>query len=125
MKKTLTEDFQDTVSKFHIWNKSILDVLTKLGMANAKMNRAAIKSVTGCGCIEIEGKKNIVEFDSKGDGSQIKGVMCEDCRANLEKEIGENLYYIISLCNALNLNIDKIIQKELERVKTLGKYNLM
>lgn len=124
MKKTLTEDFQDTVSKFHIWNKSILDVLTKLGMSNAKMNRATIKSVTGCGCIEIDGRKSVVEFD-KSSGTQIKGVLCDDCRGEIEKEIGENLYYIISLCNALDLNVDKIIQKELERVKTLGKYNLM
>ncbi len=125
MKKTLTEDFQATVLKFHIWNKSILDILTKLSMSNAKMNRAAIKSVTNCGCIEINGRKSAVEFDSKNDGSQITGVLCEDCRSNVEKEIGENLYYIFSLCNALNLNADKIITKELERVKTLGKYNLM
>lgn len=124
MKKTLTEDFQDTVSKYHIWNKSVLDVLTKLQMSNAKMNRATVKSVTGCGCIEIEGKKSVVEFASSGD-TQIKGVLCDDCRANIEKEIGENLYYIISLCNTLDLNVDKIIRKELERVKTLGKYNLM
>lgn len=124
MKKTLTEDFQDTVSKYHIWNKSVLDVLTKLQMSNAKMNRATVKSVTGCGCIEIEGKKSVVEFASSG-GTQIKGVLCDDCRANIEKEIGENLYYIISLCNTLDLNVDKIIRKELERVKTLGKYNLM
>lgn len=125
MKKTLTEDFQDTVSKLHIWNKSILDILSKLQSAGAKVNRATIKSVTNCGCIEIDGKKSVITFESREDGSQVKGVLCPDCRANMEKEIGESLYYIISLCNTLNLNVDKIIQKELERVKTLGKYNLM
>ena len=124
MKKTLTEEFQDTVSKFHIWNKSILDILTKLSISNAKMNRATVKSVTGCGCIEIDGRKSVVEFGAKG-GTQINGVLCDDCRAGIEKEIGENLYYIISLCNTLDLNVDKIIKKETERVKTLGKYNLM
>lgn len=125
MKKTLTEDFQNTVSKFHIWNKSILDIMTKLQTAIAKTNRSLVKSVTSCGCVEIDGRKNLVDFNKADEGSQMKGVLCEDCKANIEKEIGESLYYIISLCNALNLNVDKIITKELERVKTLGKYNLM
>lgn len=125
MKKTLTEEFQEAVSKFHIWNRSVLDILTKLSMSNAKMNRATVKSVTNCGCIEIDGKKSLVEFDSNENGTQIVGVLCEDCRANIEKEIGEHLYYIFSLCNTLNLNADKIIQKELDRVKALGRYNLM
>ncbi len=125
MKKTLTEEFQDTVEKLHIWNKSVLDIMSKLQMSSAKINRATVKSVTSCGCIEIDGKKSIISFEKNEDGSQLCGVLCEDCRANLEREIGEGLYYIISLCNALNLNVDKIIQKEVDRVKTLGKYNLM
>lgn len=125
MKKTLTEEFQDTVEKLHIWNKSILDIMTKLEMSSGKINRATVKSVTNCGCIEINGKKSIISFEKNEDGSQVNGILCEDCRANLEREIGEGLYYIVSLCNALNLNVDKIIQKEVDRVKTLGKYNLM
>lgn len=125
MKKTLTEDFQDTVLKFHIWNKSILDIMSKLQGAASKINRATVKSVTSCGCIEIEGKKSVVSFEKKQEGTQVKGVLCPECRSNLEREIGEGFYYMISLCNALNLNVDKIIQKETERVKTLGKYNLM
>ena len=125
MKKTLTEEFQDTVSKFHIWNKSVLDILTKLTASNSKVARATVKSVTGCGCIEIDGRKSVVEFTKGEDGSQIRGVLCAECKSNLEREIGENFYYLFTLCNALNLNAEKIITKELERVKTLGKYNLM
>jgi hypothetical protein len=125
MKKTLTEEFQDTVEELHIWNRSILDIMTKLQIAGAKVNRTAAKAVTSCGCIELDGRKNTVTFEKKKDGSQIRGVLCEDCRAGVEKEIGENLYYIVSLCNSLNLSLDKIIAKELERVKALGKYNLM
>ncbi len=125
MKMTLTEDFQNTVAKLHIWNKSILDILSKLNIASAKVERAAAKAVTGCGCIEIDGKKSVVTFEKNEKDSQIRGVLCEECRSEIEREIGENLYYMISLCNALDLNFDKIIVKELERVKTLGKYNLM
>lgn len=125
MKKTLTEEFQDTVAKLHIWNKSILDIMSKLQLSAGKINRAAVKSVTNCGCIEIDGKKSCISFEKQLEGSQVKGVLCDDCRANLEREIGEGFYYMISLCNVLNLNVDKIIQKEAERVKTLGKYNLM
>lgn len=125
MKKTPTEDFQETVFKFHIWNKSILDILSKLQSAGAKVSRATVKAVTSCGCIEIDGRKSVVTFEKQKNDSQIRGVLCDECRAEAEREIGENLYYLISLCNALNLNVDKIIQKESERVKTLGKYNLM
>ncbi len=125
MKMTLTEEFQDTVSELHIWNKSILDIMTKLQISSARINRTAVKAVTTCGCIEVDGRKSIVTFEKNKDGSQIRGSLCEECRAGIEKEIGENLYYIISLCNSLNLNVDKIIQKELERVRALGKYNLM
>lgn len=125
MKKTLTEDFQHTVESLHIWNKSILDILSKLQISSAKVSRTAVKAVTGCGCIEIDGKKSIVTFEKKENGSQIRGVLCDECRAELEREIGESLYYTVSMCNAFGLNVDKILTKELERVKTLGKYNLM
>lgn len=125
MKKTLTEEFQSTVEELHIWNKSILDIMTKLQISSAKVNRTAAKAVTSCGCIEIDGRKNTVTFEKKAGGSQISGVLCEECRAGLEKEIGENFYYLVSLCNSLNLSMDKIILKELERVRALGKYNLM
>ena len=125
MKKSLTEEFQDTVGELHIWNKSVLDIMTKLQMASAKVNRTAVKAVTSCGCVEIDGRKSTVTFENKKDGSQINGVLCEECRAGVEKEIGENLYYLVSMCNTFGLNIDKIITKELERVRTLGKYNLM
>ncbi len=125
MKKTLTEEFQDTVADLHIWNKSILDIMTKLQISSAKINRTAAKAVTSCGCVEIDGRKSTVTFEKKKESSQITGVLCEDCRSGMEKEIGENLYYIVSLCNAFNLNLEKIITKEIERVKALGRYNLM
>ncbi|MBQ8541528.1 MAG: DUF1573 domain-containing protein [Clostridia bacterium] len=125
MKKTLTQDFQDTVSKFHIWNKSILDIMSKLQSASSKINRAAVKSVTGCGCVEIDGRKSTVSFEKQENSCQMRGDLCDECRANMEREIGEGFYYMVCMCNALNLNLDKIIQKETDRVKTLGKYNLM
>lgn len=125
MKVSLTEDFQNTIAKLHIWNKSILDILSKLNGASAKVERATAKAVTSCGCIEIDGRKSVVTFEKNENDSQIRGALCEECKGEIEREIGENLYYMISLCNALNLNIDKIIVKELDRVKTLGKYNLM
>lgn len=125
MKTSLTQDFQKTIASLHIWNKSILDILSKLNGAEAKVERATAKAVTGCGCIEIDGRKSVVTFEKKENDSQIRGVLCEDCKSEIEREIGETLYYMISLCNALNLSVDKIVLNELERVKTLGKYNLM
>ena len=49
-------NFNDIVDDVLVRHKSILDIITKLQETNSKINRAIIKSVTACGCIEINGK---------------------------------------------------------------------
>ena len=56
--------------------------------------------------------------------THLEGKLCDNCRDQIEKELGKNLYYIASLCNTLDLNLYDIIIKEQERVKMLGKFNL-
>ena len=130
LKETLLDDFQYTVQDLLIRNKSILDVLTKYQESNARVNRAIVKAVTQCGCIKIDADKQDYPDDSsieeiqKSLKTHLSGELCENCRDNIEKDIGRNIFYLASLCNTLDLNLYDIVIKELERVKLLGTYNL-
>lgn len=130
MKDMLIDEFQYTVSELLFRNKSIIDSITKFQDSNARVNRSIVKAVTQCGCIKIEAQKQ--EMPEDGDFEQVRdamkthvtGALCENCRDQIEKELGKNLYYMASLCNTLDLNLYDVIIKEQDRVKMLGQYNL-
>lgn len=54
----------------------------------------------------------------------VEGYFCENCRDLIEKEIGSILFYLVLICNILDLNLYDIIIKEIERMKILGEFNL-
>ena len=54
----------------------------------------------------------------------INGALCNDCREVIEKELGNNIFYLMALCNTLNINLYDVIIKEYNKVNTLGKFNL-
>ncbi|NTV90835.1 MAG: DUF1573 domain-containing protein [Clostridiales bacterium] len=126
----MVDEFQNTVQELLIRNKSILDSITKFQDSNARINRSIIKSVTQCGCIRINAKKQDMPEDADFEeyknamDTHLEGKLCENCRDLLEKDVGRNLFYLASLCNTLDLNLYDIIIKEEERVKMLGQYNL-
>lgn len=130
MKDILVDQFQYTVQELLFRNKSIIDSITKFQDSNARVNRAIVKAVTQCGCIRIDAKKQDMPED--GDFEEIRnamdthviGKLCENCRDQIENELGKNLYYMASICNVLDLNLYDILIKEQERVKILGQYNL-
>ncbi len=130
MKDIIVDDFQYTVQELLVRNKSILDSITKFQDSNARVNRAIIKSVTQCGCVQINADKQQVSEDGDFDEmrqsmkTHVEGELCDNCRDSIEKDIGRNLFYLASICNALDLNLYDIILKEDDRVKMLGKYNL-
>lgn len=131
MKDIMVDEFQYTVHELLVRNKSIIDSITKFQDSNARVNRSIVKSVTQCGCVKINAKKqDLLEDDAefedvrKACDTHLEGELCESCRDIIEKEIGKNLFYLASLCNTLDLNLYDIILKELDRVKVLGKYNL-
>lgn len=135
MKDIIFDEFQNCVDEYLLRHRSILDILTKLQETEARTNRAVAKSITNCGCIKIkpgeirmptEGKDiddNIRILKNRLD-NQIEGNLCNDCREIIEKEIGDNIFYIASLCNLLDLNLYDILLKEYNRMNTLGKYSL-
>ena len=130
MKDMLVDEFQYTVQELLFRNKSIIDSMTKFQDSNARVNRAIVKAVTQCGCIQIDAKKQDMPEDGdyeeirKAMGTHVVGTLCENCRDQIENELGKNLYYMASLCNILDLNLYDIIIKEQDRVKILGQYNL-
>ena len=128
MSEKESEDFQKKVSHLIVRNQNILDILTKCQNSCGKICRSTIKTATGCGCLKIVGEKSLSVF-SDGDfaekaNSGTEGNLCPECRSIIENEIGEMLFYIAGLCNALGLSIKDIMKKEIKNVEVLGKYSL-
>ena len=127
--KFLCNDFQEQVDNVLIRHKSILDIITKLDQYSARINRAVAKSVTSCGCISICATKQDYSKDSleklkDSVQSHVEGVLCDGCREVIDKEIGSYIFYLAALCNTLDLNLDSILSKEYDIIKTLGLFSL-
>lgn len=134
MKDVIFDDFQNVVAESLVRHRSIIDIVSKLQESEARINRAIAKSITCCGCVEIDAKKQAIPDDLPSDatledlnrfmGNHIKGELCPTCREVLEKEIGNNLFYLASFCNALDLNMYDIFLKEYNSINMLGKYHM-
>lgn len=122
MNPTPTEEFQEKVRKLLVRNSNVLDILTKCQISCGKMCRSTIRSATGCGCIHIKGEKRSGSLEKTDSGTS--GKLCAECLGSIQNEIGENLFYIASLCNALNISMAEIMKREIKNVETLGKYSL-
>ncbi|MCF0146911.1 MAG: DUF1573 domain-containing protein [Clostridium sp.] len=126
MKDIIFDNFQNDVDDSLLRHRSILDIMTKLNESNARVTRALAKSVTNCGCIEISAKKqNAFNSDNSLTPSlstQIQGTLCDNCRDIIETEIGNNIFYLTSLCNCLELNLYDILLKEENKINLLGKF---
>lgn len=124
------DDFQNTVSELLVCNRSILDILAKTQEANARLHRAIIKSVTGCGCTKIHASKKEIPLDASFSDlkeildSHLKGTLCDHCKEAVEDSIGNSLFYLAAICNLLDLNMYDIILKQQKQLKILGLYNL-
>ena len=129
MKDIIFDSFQNDVSESLLRHKSILDILTKYTESSCRINRAVAKAVTNCGCIEINAKKqclpnddNSLEYLSNCLKTHLDGCLCDNCREVIEREIGNNLFYLTSLCNALDINLYDVLLKESDKINTLGKF---
>ena len=128
MKDIIFDKFQNDVDESLLRHRSILDISSKLTEANAKVNRALVKSVTNCGCIKICASKQNLASDSNNLkdslNNHLDGELCENCREIIENEIGNSIFYLTSLCNCLDLNLYDILLKEENKLSILGKFNL-
>jgi hypothetical protein len=133
MKDCIFDNFQNSVDESLLRHRSILDIITKLQESESRVSRAVVKSVTNCGCIKVDAKKqfspeNIDDSDlntlSASLNTHMEGKLCENCRDVIESELGNNLFYITSLCNLLDLNLYDILLKEYDEISILGKYTM-
>ena len=128
MNDLIFDKFQSTVADSLLRHKSILDILSKHQDSQARIFRAICKAITSCGCIEINASKqkfsdsdSIANFQSSLD-SHINGTICENCRSVIETELGNNIFYLVSLCETLDINLFDILVKENKKMKTLGEF---
>lgn len=129
MKDIIFDNFQNDVNESLLRHKSILDIITKYSESSSRVNRAIAKAVTNCGCIQICAEKQVIPSDETNDfnyelSNHLKGTLCDNCREIIENEIGNNLFYLTSLCNCLDLNLYDILLKEENKMSILGKFTL-
>ncbi|HHV57974.1 MAG TPA: DUF1573 domain-containing protein [Firmicutes bacterium] len=130
MKDLICDEFQEAVGKYLLRHRSILDVLSKIQEAGARTNRAVVKSVTACGCLEIQAQRQRVPADTGLEealrflSTHLQGRLCADCREQVEEEIGNLLFYLAALCNLLDINLYDVLLKEQERLLALGPFHL-
>ncbi|MVP02284.1 MULTISPECIES: hypothetical protein [Paenibacillus] len=124
------KDFQDQVGELLLRHRSLLDVLSKVQQSSAGVNRSVTKSITECGCIEVNAKKQSyspeMTLDQAKDELQthLEGNLCEHCMDAVAAEIGKHLFYLSALSNLLDVNLEKVLEDESKKCTTLGFFNL-
>lgn len=122
--------FQEAVSEYLIRHRSILDVISKLQESTARANRAVVKAITNCGCIEVRAGRQQIPADisywemKHHMETHLQGEMCEHCLEVLEQEIGHTLFYTAALCDLFGLDLEQLVENERRRISTFGVYNL-
>ena len=130
MKDLLCDQFQSSVDEVLTRHKSILDILSKLQETSSRVNRAVIKSVTSCGCIQIDASIQEVpeDIDYKDNKSfmndHLNGEICDVCKEKIAQEIGRNLFYIAALSNSLDINLYDVLINECNKIEALGEFSL-
>jgi hypothetical protein len=126
----MLEAFQATVDDVLVRHRSMLDVLTKLQEADSRLARAAAKAVTACGCISITANRQRIPADAHFKSwhlyvrSHVDGTLCARCRDALETEFGQSLFYQSALASLLEVDLSEVLERELNRLKALGIFNL-
>lgn len=130
MSDRICDNFQKSVDEVLIRHASLLDIITKLQDSGSKINRAAVKTITSCGCVKlntpINDKPDDYDYEDlkKYKLTQTEGEICPVCKEKLEQEIGNNLFYLAALCNHYNLSLNDIVEQEKRNLDTLGKFSL-
>jgi hypothetical protein len=132
VKDLLWDEFQDAVHQGLIRHRSILDVTSKFQEASVRVSRALVKSVTTCGCVQINAHKNeipsaldvpLTELRSYMD-DHLDGELCANCREVVEEELGRLLFYTAAFAGLLDINVYDVLIKEHKKLAALGLYHL-
>jgi hypothetical protein len=129
MKDLLCDQFQETVGECLIRHKNVLDTVSKLQESVARVNRAVAKAVTDCGCITVHAEKHPIPEGISLEqlrtflDSGVRGQLCDNCREVLEAEVGQTLFYMTGVLNAVDMNLYDCLLKEQKRISALGIFN--
>ena len=124
MESLILEEFQYMIDQQIRRNGSLIDMLTKLETSGGKLNRALVKAVTHCGCISLDLKRKCTDCSDAKGRAKISGTLCEGCREEVERAMGEHLFYLTAMLSPLDLSLYDLFLGEAQRQKMLGKYNL-
>lgn len=122
--------FQSQVAGNLFRHSSILDLMTKNNESLSRIQRAIARAVTECGCITIHASKqqfpngNSLATLPNYSNSHLDGALCDQCLDVMKNELGNHLFYLSSICNALKISMDQVIKEESSRLSTLGVYTL-
>ncbi|MBQ2897316.1 MAG: DUF1573 domain-containing protein [Clostridia bacterium] len=117
------KDISETIDKYYRRNRSLVDTMSKAQLSLEKTIRAITKAATHCGCIEFCAKKQPCGLDETVPVLS-SGSLCTECSQEVEKELGQSAFYLISLMILLGYNPIEIIERENINVRLLGKFNL-
>ena len=124
------KQFQEQVSELLLRHRSLLDVLSKTQQSSASVNRSVIKAITECGCINLQANKQqfplnlTLEEARQWIQTHVNGSLCESCVDTIVAQLGQHLFYLSAMCNILDLDMEKIVEKESKKCSTLGLFNL-
>lgn len=126
------EQFQNFIDDLVLRNKSILDQMTKLQDASARLNRTLSKSATTCGCIKMNIIKQQLDFAHITSSEELKSLLsthiegypCPECNEAIEKEMGRVLFYLMTIANTLGISLSSVLENEKTRTNLLGNYSL-
>lgn len=126
----LPKSFQDQVAHLSLRHRSFLDISSKYQEASVRVNRALMRAVTDCGCIEVQARRQ--PYTTNTDLAELKkilkthlsGDLCDHCQEIIKDEVGKNLFYIAALCNLIHIDLVEVFEQELDKMKTLGVFNL-
>lgn len=126
------QEFQQKVDEVLIRHRSVLDILTKLQESSTRVNRGVAKSVTYCGCIQLDIKKQEIPSDIsflqlKGYmDDHIKGQLCDVCKEKIQEEISSSFFYMTALCNLFEIDMEELFKNYTNNnLNTLGQFGLL
>ncbi|GGE21176.1 hypothetical protein GCM10011571_24050 [Marinithermofilum abyssi] len=130
MKDNGLKEFQLQVSDLLLRHRSLLDVSSKFQESNARVNRALMKAVTECGCIQVKARRQPFKKGTALSAmkreleTHVTGNLCDHCSDVIQSEMGKNLFYLTALCNTLGLELEHVVNNEAKKLSTLGVFNL-
>ncbi|MGF7088577.1 hypothetical protein JOD24_002426 [Kroppenstedtia sanguinis] len=124
------QTFQQQVEDLLLRHRSVLDVSSKFQESNSRVNRALMKAVTECGCIQIQAARQpfaegtpLAETKNSLD-SHLNGSLCDHCLEVVKTEMGKNLFYLAAMSNLLEVQLDEVVKEESEKLSTLGVFHM-